>query len=261
MRTWVKICGVTRVEDALVSFEHGADAIGLNFWPGSKRFCSVDRARAIVSAVGPGALVFGVFVRASREEIARTVREVGLTGVQLHGGEPLAEAEGWDLPVIRAVGASSRAVVALALAEADVRQQTAPATFEKDAAHAAVEKDAAAAAVEKDAAPAAVERDAAHAAVPKEAAPAGASPRWSGHRLLLDNASGGGSGVEVEASVLEGFDLRGTVVAGGLTADNVAAIVRRLSPFGVDTAGGVEASPGIKDAHRIEAFVREARRG
>lgn len=234
MRTWVKICGVTRVEDALVAFEHGADAIGLNFWPGSKRFCSVDRARAIVSAVAPGALVFGVFVRASREEIARTVREVGLTGVQLHGGEPLAEAEGWDLPVIRAVGASSRAVVARALAEADIRQQ---------AEYAAVEKDAA------------------PAAVRKEAVPAGASSRWSGHRLLLDNASGGGSGVEVEASVLEGFDLRGALVAGGLTADNVAAIVRRLSPFGVDTAGGVEASPGIKDAHRIEAFVREARRG
>lgn len=243
MRTWVKICGVTRVEDALVAFEHGADAIGLNFWPGSKRFCSVDRARAIVSAVGPGALVFGVFVRAPREEIARTVREVGLTGVQLHGGEPLAEAEGWDLPVIRAVGASSRAVVARALAETDVRQAAEYAAVEKDTAHAAVEKDGS------------------HAAVRKETVPAGASPRWSGHRLLLDNASGGGSGVEVEASVLEGFDLRGALVAGGLTADNVAAIVRRLSPFGVDTAGGVEASPGIKDAHRIEAFVREARRG
>ena len=242
MRTWVKICGVTRVEDARVAFECGADAIGLNFWPGSKRFCSVDRARAIVAAVGPGALVFGVFVRASRDEIARTVNEVGLTGVQLHGEEPLAEAEGWDLPVIRAVGASSRAVVARALAEADVRPKAAYAAVEKDAAHA----------VEKEAAPAAVQ---------KEAAPAGASPRWSGHRLLLDNASGGGSGVEVEAPLLEGFDLRGALVAGGLTADNVAAIVRRLSPFGVDTAGGVEASPGIKDAHRIEAFVREARRG
>jgi phosphoribosylanthranilate isomerase len=218
MRTWVKICGVTRVEDARVAFECGADAIGLNFWPGSKRFCSVDLARGIVADVGPGALVFGVFVRASRAAIEKTVREVGLTGVQLHGGEPLAEAEGWDLPVIRAIGAAGRTVVTRALAEADVRDDA------------------------------------------RSAGP-GPAPRWSGHRLLLDNASGGGSGVEVEASVLEGFDLRRALVAGGLTADNVAAIVRRLSPFGVDTAGGVEASPGIKDAHRIEAFVREARRG
>lgn len=217
-RTWVKICGVTRVEDARVAFECGADAIGLNFWPGSKRFCSIDRARGIVADVGPGVLVFGVFVRASRAEIERTVREVGLTGVQFHGEEPLAEAEGWSLPVIRAVGAAGRSVVARALAEADVRDDARGTGLD-------------------------------------------ATPRWSGHRLLLDNASGGGSGVEVEASVLEGFDLRRTVVAGGLTADNVAAIVRRLSPFGVDTAGGVEASPGIKDAHRIEAFVREARRG
>jgi len=208
--TWVKICGVTRLEDARAAFNSGADAIGINFWPRSKRYCDPSRARDIVAGLSPGALVYGVFMDASRDEIAAMVRDVGLTGVQLHGNEPASEAEGWDKAAIHAVGAASRDVVERAL---------------------------------------------------EEAAQCRRAPARAAYRVLLDNASGGGSGKAVDSALLDGLDLGQTILAGGLTPENVAASVARLRPFGVDTAGGVESAPGIKDARRIEAFVTQARLG
>src|SRR5262245_31563906 len=108
MATWVKICGVTRPEDARAAFDSGADAIGINFWPHSKRYCEPSRARDVVAALRPGELAYGVFVNETREDIARLVREVGLGGLQLHGNESPSDAEGWEVPVIRAVPATSR---------------------------------------------------------------------------------------------------------------------------------------------------------
>jgi phosphoribosylanthranilate isomerase len=117
MGTWVKICGITRADDARAAFDAGADAIGINFWPGSRRCCSVDAARAIVDATGPDALVFGVFVEGSREQILSVVREAGLSGVQLHGGQGAGDACDWGLPTILAVAATSRAAVERAVRE------------------------------------------------------------------------------------------------------------------------------------------------
>jgi len=205
--TWVKICGVTRADDARAAFDAGADAIGINFWPGSRRFCGVEAARDIVEAAGPESLVFGVFVDASREDVLRTVRETGLSGVQLHGGQGPDEACDWGLPTILAVAANSREAVVRA-----VRERKEAAAREADA-----------------------------------------------YRLLIDHVSGGGSGLTVDDSLLEGVDLRDAVLAGGLTPQNVAARVACLRPFGVDVAGGVESAPGIKDARAVAAFVRAAR--
>jgi phosphoribosylanthranilate isomerase len=86
--THVKICGLTSLADARICLDAGADAIGLNFWPKSARYCQESVARAIADAVRGQALIVGVFVDASREEIARIAREVGLECVQLHGDEP-----------------------------------------------------------------------------------------------------------------------------------------------------------------------------
>ena len=66
-------------------------------------------------------------------------------------------------------------------------------------------------------------------------------------------------GKAVEAPLLEGLDLSQAILAGGLTPSNVAATVQRSRPFGVDTAGGVESAPGIKDPVAIKAFVQAAR--
>lgn len=90
----VKVCGLTRVENALACVEAGADALGLNFWAGSKRRCELDEARRIVEAIGSRARVVGVFVDAERSEIEAVRAHTGLSWVQLHGREPRALLEG-----------------------------------------------------------------------------------------------------------------------------------------------------------------------
>jgi len=84
----VKICGLTRVDDAVRCVEAGADAIGLNFWLGSPRCVDVPRARAIVQAVGERAVMVGVFVDSTFEQVGEILRETGIVWAQLHGDEP-----------------------------------------------------------------------------------------------------------------------------------------------------------------------------
>jgi len=86
--TRVKICGLTREDDAIHCVEAGADAIGLNFWPGTPRCIDVATARRIVDAVGSRVLTVGVFVDASEQEIADIRERTGIVCVQLHGREP-----------------------------------------------------------------------------------------------------------------------------------------------------------------------------
>jgi phosphoribosylanthranilate isomerase len=85
--TRVKICGITRLEDALGCVEIGVDALGFNFWPGSKRHVLLARAVDIAAALPAGLLRVGVFVGAAPESVRAAVRAVGLGAVQLHGDE------------------------------------------------------------------------------------------------------------------------------------------------------------------------------
>jgi len=84
----VKICGLTRVDEAVGCAALGADAIGLVFFPRSPRFVTDEQARAIVLALPPGVAKVGVFVNEDFPTIMRKVNECGLTAVQLHGKEP-----------------------------------------------------------------------------------------------------------------------------------------------------------------------------
>ena len=84
----VKICGITNIPDARVAVEAGADAIGLNFYRASPRFCQIEQARTISQAVPQAVRKIGVFVNASPAEILATFDAVGLDAVQLHGDEP-----------------------------------------------------------------------------------------------------------------------------------------------------------------------------
>src|SRR3954454_20996817 len=83
----VKICGVTDPANALAAVEMGADYLGLNFYPASPRFLTLARAREIADAVRGRVPLVGVFVNASRDEIAETVEKVGLDLVQFSGDE------------------------------------------------------------------------------------------------------------------------------------------------------------------------------
>ena len=115
MKVWVKICGVTTPQDAQIIADCGADAIGINFWEGSSRYCSTQQAQAVVEALDGAIPAYGVFVGRPKRGIEDIVRRTGITGVQLHGGETAEDAAGYGVPVIRAVAAESVAVVAAAL--------------------------------------------------------------------------------------------------------------------------------------------------
>jgi phosphoribosylanthranilate isomerase len=98
-----KICGVTRVEDALLAARLGADAIGLNLWPRSKRCVSLDVAREIARALPPLVVPVGVFVNPSRAEILAAVEGARLGAVQLHGDEAPRDARDLPVPVWKAL--------------------------------------------------------------------------------------------------------------------------------------------------------------
>jgi phosphoribosylanthranilate isomerase len=204
MSLWVKICGVTTIEDALLAVDAGADAIGVNLVPSSKRFVDVVTARAIRASVGHRAETVLVVADRSPAELGELRRETEIEWLQLHGAEPPA--------ALAALLPKAYKVVHVAAAS-DVE---------------------------------------------------GAS-RYGGARVLCDTkvtGALGGSGQRFDWSLVrELAATRQLIVAGGLRPDNVADAVRALSPFGVDTASGVEgADPRRKDPDKVRAFVREARR-
>ncbi len=84
MRTWIKICGTTSLEDALSSIEAGADALGFIFAP-SKRRVTPEQAQAIIRELPHEVEKIGVFMDAGAMEIGRIVNAVNLTGIQMHG--------------------------------------------------------------------------------------------------------------------------------------------------------------------------------
>jgi phosphoribosylanthranilate isomerase len=102
----IKICGVTTVADARHAVDCGADAIGLNFFRGSRRFIPEEAARAILSAVGSRAAVVGVFVNEDPEAVAGLCGRLGIARVQLHGDEPAEEAARIGLWRMKAVHAA-----------------------------------------------------------------------------------------------------------------------------------------------------------
>ena len=86
-RLAVKVCGITRLEDAELAVALGASAIGFVFWPGSPREIAPAAASAIAGAIGRAVVRVGVFVNATPAAVAGIVRDVGLDAVQLHGDE------------------------------------------------------------------------------------------------------------------------------------------------------------------------------
>jgi len=237
----VKICGVTTAADAALVAAAGADAIGLNFVPGSPRLLTLAAARAVAAAIPAGVLKVGVFAGATAAEILEIARLIGLDAIQLHGhldgplqpiDPPERCAEVAGLPVIRAVRLDAPSPAA------DGPAADSPVT---DSLATARRWLAAAAAA--GAAPAMVIVDAAVT----RGTPAG--------RL-------GGTGEQADWDALaKAIPLRAPMaVAGGLRPENVAEAIRRTGLRAVDTASGVESAPGRKDPEKVGDFVAAARR-
>ena len=101
--TRVKICGITRVEDALTAAHSGADAIGLVFYPGSPRHVSVSQAAMIMGALPPFITSVGLFVNAEAKAINAILQDLPLALLQFHGDEPASFCRQFKRPYLKAV--------------------------------------------------------------------------------------------------------------------------------------------------------------
>jgi phosphoribosylanthranilate isomerase len=200
--TRVKICGITRLEDAELAASLGAWALGFILWPQSKRHVEEAVAAGIARQVRRQAELVGVFVNPTLDEVARAVDAIGLTHVQLHGDE----GPSFALEARRRTGAK----------------------------------------------------------VIKAARVAGSADLQSLERYhtdfhLLDTAVEGlrgGSGQSWDWSLAAQRRSKiPMILSGGLTPDNVADGIAAVQPYAVDVASGVEASPGVKDPAKLEAFL------
>ncbi|MEP7183014.1 MAG: phosphoribosylanthranilate isomerase [Betaproteobacteria bacterium] len=109
MRTRVKICGITRVDDALAAARAGADAIGMVFWAGTPRVVAPDRARAIAAALPPFVTTVGLFVDAAADEVRAALAAVPLGMLQFHGRETPEFCRAFGRPYLKAIPVAAEA--------------------------------------------------------------------------------------------------------------------------------------------------------
>ncbi len=102
--TRIKVCGITRLEDAHECVEEGVDTLGLNFWPGTKRRCELQVAERIVHELGAHAQLVAVFVDESLEGVRAILERTGIAWAQLHGDEPPAMVEALLPYAYKAIG-------------------------------------------------------------------------------------------------------------------------------------------------------------
>lgn len=103
MKTHIKICGITRSEDAIAAAQLGANALGLVFYPPSPRAVSIPQAQAIAKVTPPFVQLVGLFVNATVEEIEEVLTEIPLNLLQFHGEETPAFCEQFQRPYIKAL--------------------------------------------------------------------------------------------------------------------------------------------------------------
>jgi phosphoribosylanthranilate isomerase len=221
---WIKICGITSLEDAELAIAAGADAIGFIFAESPRRVTPAA-VRDIVDKLPQSVEKIGVFVDATLDEVTSVCQAAGLTGVQLHGANLevspqnlRARAEKTDgqlrvVQVVRYDGDSNR----FALELSKLREN--PVVEDQQYA------------------------------VLVDTCIAG---KQGGTGLSFDWLAARDSFLQ-EAPHLK------LIAAGGLRPENVREAIHTLQPWGVDVSSGVEASPGRKDPDRVAAFIRAAR--
>jgi phosphoribosylanthranilate isomerase len=104
----IKICGITRLEDALASVDAGADLLGFNFYPRSSRYIPPAKARIIIEKLRNSVLCVGVFVNEAKPDSVRSIAaESGIGMLQLHGDESPDYCQSFEIPVIKAFRSSA----------------------------------------------------------------------------------------------------------------------------------------------------------
>jgi phosphoribosylanthranilate isomerase len=103
MATRIKICGITRPEDARKAASLGVDAIGLVFYRPSPRAVTIEQAVKVVDSLPPFVSVVGLFVNAAREELNAVLDQVPVDLLQFHGEEQPEDCAGYNRPFIKAI--------------------------------------------------------------------------------------------------------------------------------------------------------------
>jgi phosphoribosylanthranilate isomerase len=219
--TWVKICGITNLEDALTAVEAGADAVGFVFYEKSPRCVTVETAREIVGKLPESMETVGVFAGLSMQNAVGASLHAGFDAIQVYPMTHKPEANGIGisdttglkiylaLPMTVFLGEGNRNVVELS-------KERSPGVFDT------------------------VFLDSGNSQQPGGT---GRSFDWR----------------QASSTVKELSLHQKIVIAGGLTPENVVEALEVLNPFGVDVVSGVEALPGKKDPEKVRAFVRAVR--
>lgn len=206
----VKICGIRRAGDLAAAVAARAAYVGLNFFPKSPRFVTLEEARALALATPEGLCKVALVVDAEDATLDAITAAMPLDMLQLHGKESPDRVAGikarYGLPVMKAVGVAEEGDLAAVLDYSLVADQ--------------ILVDAKA---------------------PKGAALPGGNGLAFDWRLVAQRRW-----------------LRPWMLAGGLTAGNVAEAIRLTNARQVDVSSGVESAPGVKDAAKIAAFAAAA---
>jgi phosphoribosylanthranilate isomerase len=224
--TWVKICGITNLEDALTAVEAGTDALGFVFYDKSPRKVDPDVVGKIAARLPVRLEKVGVFVNEFVEHVESVARGVGLTAIQLHVEmPPLGEKKQLEMKP----------------AEKLKRYIVLPVRYFFDDQG---RFDSFALSVREDEADKWVSAFFLDSGTPEQVGGTGRTFDWQ-------------AAVPVAEVIQQaGFSL---VIAGGLTPTNVAEAIRILKPWGVDVSSGVESRPGKKDPEKIRAFIGAVR--
>lgn len=221
--TWVKICGMRNLEDALVAVEAGADAVGFVFYEKSPRYVTAEMARSIVEKLPAEIEKVGVFAGESMEQSIEVGTYAGLDALQLYLLTYQKRPEENTLQG-RAVGSRLKIYPALpvSLFLGEGAKNVAGFVRESSGVLDALFLDS------------------------------GGSQEPGGTGKRFDWRGSAGAVVQLGAH-------QNVVVAGGLTPENVGEALGILKPWGVDVASGVESRPGKKDPEKVRAFIRAVR--
>lgn len=226
--TWIKICGITNLEDARLAVEAGADAIGFVFYSKSPRYIEAEKVRQIIAQMPENIEKTGVFVseaeEGQNEEIVATAMQAGLSGVQIHFVS--APKKPQVFPDFSSFAGMKQYLALSAKCFFDEGAPVEPSLLEMKNVQSAI---------------AGVFLDSGTPAVPGGT---GKVFDWKKAMLVAEH---------IKSS---GFNL---VVAGGLNPANVNEAIRALQPWGVDVSSGVEARPGKKDPEKVRAFIAAVR--
>jgi phosphoribosylanthranilate isomerase len=254
--TWIKICGITNLDDALVATDAGANAVGFVFYPKSPRHVTAETAQAIAKKLPPRVQKIGVFVNHTIEQVRDTVKFAGLTAVQLHGRED----KEFSLSLFKALANGASRPMILRSFAAQI--------FDKPAGEPVGWDPVSVGLVEPDEAYKGKRVHNIHVAKNGDL-----FLETHGFRpgvisgVLIDSSTAcklGGTGktfdwerVQPWAGIINSISK--LIVAGGLHPGNVEEAINILHPWGVDVSTGVEREPGKKDPKRVRAFIHNVR--